>query len=289
MFYTFAMSLEEKMNRVLLSLYDLTQSNPHVDIYELEKLADVGDQFYTILRYLGGPGEDLLKKENEVVRIKGAGIRKAEELLKMQMVEKQRVVLRKIYDLGGPTHMDFVLIETLVKELGMPFRELNGILLEFERKKGWLEKDCPDEAVQLSPAGVREVENPSSEWRGGGTTIQNIFHGPVQGGFIQGGEANVQHNTFANNPNVEETVSTLVGIIRESDIDASDKEDIIKDVERVKELASKEKTPDSLQRVNRRIEMIKTGIEAADTVEKGGKLLLKATPYLVMLWKLLST
>jgi hypothetical protein len=207
----------------------------------------------------------------------------------MQMVEKQRMVLRKIYDLGGPTHMDLVPIETLEMELGTPFRELNGILLEFERKTGWLENDCPDEAVQLSPAGVREVENPSSESRGGGTTIQNIFHGPVQGGFIQGGEGHVQHNTFANNPKIEETVSALIRIIRESDVDASDKEDIIKDVERVKELAAKERTPDSLQRVNRRIEMIKTGIEAADTVEKGGQLLLKATPYLVMLWKLLST
>jgi hypothetical protein len=57
--------------------------------------------------------------------------------------------------------MDLVLIGTLQKELEMEFRELNAILLEFERKKGWVEG--PDEAVQLTSAGVREVENPGGD------------------------------------------------------------------------------------------------------------------------------
>lgn len=34
--------------------------------------------------------------------------------------------------------MDLVLIDTLRTELGMQFRELNAILLDFERKKGWV-------------------------------------------------------------------------------------------------------------------------------------------------------
>jgi hypothetical protein len=280
---------EEKRNRVLLALYELhTTTGPHVKIEELQKLANVERRdFYDILRHIGAPSKGWLKKSNMIVRITAEGIDEAEDLLKMQLVEKERLVLRKIYDLGGPTYMDLVLIETLRKELGMGFRELNGILLDFERKKGWVEG--PDEAGQLTPAGVREVENPGGESRGGGTTIHNIFHAPVQGGFIQGGSGHVQYNTFTNNPKLDETITALTRLIQESGIHDSDKEDILKDIERVKELAAKEKTPDSLQRINRRIDMIKTGIVAADTAEKGGKLLLKATPYLVTLWQLLTS
>jgi len=277
---------EEKRKRVLLSLYQLTQASPHVDVDELEKVADVGNDYYDILRYIGGPAKGWLKKSNMVVRITAEGIDRAEELIKMQMVEKEGMVLQKIYDLGGPSHTDMVPFNTLERELGMEFDDLNRILLDFERNRGWV--GGPDEAVELTPAGVREVENSSGDSRHGGTTIQNIFHAPVQGGFIQGGSGHVQHNTYTNNPKFDETITALTRLIQEANIDSADKEDIIKDVERVKELAAREKNPDSLERINRRIDMIKTGIEAADTVEKGGQLLLKTTPYLVLLWQLLS-
>lgn len=228
-------------------------------------------------------GRGWLEHRNLIVRIKSKGIIQAEELSKMQMVEKERLVLQKIYDLGGPTHTDWVPIDKLSKELGMPFRELNGILLDFERKKGWVEG--PDEAVGLTPAGVREVENPGGDTRGGGTTIQNIFHAPVQGGFIQGGQGHTQHNVYSNNPKVDETINTVLRLVQQSGLNALDKEDVLKDVERLKELISKEQTPDTLQRIEKRIGMVKTGIE---TAEKGGELLVKVTPYLVTLWQLLT-
>lgn len=90
----------------------------------------------------------------------------------MKMAEKERLVLHKIYALGGPNHTDWVPIETLEKDLGMGFRDLNAILLDFKRR-GWVEG--PDEAVGLIPAGVREVDNPSGDSRGGAPTIQKVF------------------------------------------------------------------------------------------------------------------
>ena len=277
--------LEEKRNKVILALYHLhTTKGQHVDTDELEELSDVGLDFYRILREVGRNGRKWLHHANLKVRILPAGIEKAEELLKMQMVEKERLVLRKIYDLGGPTHTDWVPIDRLQKELGMQFRELNGILLDFERKKGWVEG--PDEAIGLTPAGVREVENPGGDARGGGTTVQNIFQGPFQGGMIIGGQGHTQHNTFSNNPKIDETISAVVRLVQESDLNSLDKEDVLKDVERLKELTSKEQTPDTLQRIEKRIGMVKTGIE---TAEKGGQLLVKVTPYLVALWQLLTS
>jgi hypothetical protein len=278
--------LEENRNKLILALYHLHTKGSNVDTDELEKLADVGSDFYPLLREVGRHGRGWLHHVNLKVRILPPGIQKAEELLNMQMDDKERHVLRKIYDLGGPTHMDWVSIPLLEQELGMQFRELNGILLDFERRKGWV--DGIDAAVQLTSAGVREVENPGTESRGGGTTIQNIFHAPVQGGFIQGGQGHTQQNIINNNPKIDETVRTIIELIQESDIDTSDKEDIIRDVERVKELASKEQSDESLRRIDRRIGMVKTGIQAAETVEKGGKLLLKVAPHLATLWQIIT-
>ena len=283
-----SLPLEDKRNRLIIALYELrAEKGEHVKTEELRKRADVGTDFYPLLRELGVHGRGWLEHRNLVVRIRPAGTERAEELTKMQMAEKERRVLQKIYDLGGPTHTDMVPFDTLERALGMEFDELNKILLDFERRRGWVEG--PDEAVELTPAGVREVENPSSEARAGVTTIQNVFHGPVQGGFMQGGIGNVQHNAYANNPNVDEMIGALTKLIQEAQIEAADKEEILADIERLKQLASKPQTADSLKRISRRIDMIKTGISAAETVEKGGKLLLKATPYLSALWQILTS
>ncbi len=277
--------LEEKRNKLILALYELhTTKGPRVDIYELEKLSGLERrEFYDMIRQLGRTQKGWLIKSNERVSITPEGIEKAEELLKMQMVEKERLVLKKIYDLGGPTHMDWVPIDKLSKELGMPFRELNPILNDFERR-GWVEG--PDEALGLTPAGVREVENPGSDTRGGATTVQNIFQGPFQGGMIIGGHGHTQHNTFSNNPKVGEAIDAVMRLVQQSDLGTLDKEDVLKDVERLKELTSKEQTPDTLQRIEKRIGMVKDGIE---TAEKGGELITKVTPYLVMLWQALTS
>jgi len=104
--------------------------------------------------------------------------------------------------------------------------------------------------------------------------------------MIQGGEGHTQHNTFSNDPKIDETISAVVRLIQESGLNSLDKEDVLKDVERLKELTTKEQTPDTLQRIEKRIDMVKSGIE---TAEKGGELLTKVTPYLVLLWQALTS
>jgi hypothetical protein len=67
-----SLTLEEKRDRVLVTLYQIYSTRGlNVDVEELEELADVGNEFYEILRYLGAPGKGWLKKSNMVVRITG--------------------------------------------------------------------------------------------------------------------------------------------------------------------------------------------------------------------------
>jgi hypothetical protein len=260
---------EEKRQCVLLILYRLhVTKGQHVHTDELKKLADVGTDFYPILRQLGSNGKGWLKHSNMVVRITPAGIDKAEELIKMQFADKERAVLRKIYDVGGPTHMDLVPIETLQKELGMAFRELNGILLDFERKRGWLEG--PDEAVQLTPAGVREVENPGAD-RAGGVKYETHFHAPFQGGFNQG-PGGTQNITIQNvNNEFDDAINTLLNSVNHSvDLSPVQKMTLAADIRTIQQLGQAERTPEVVEVASSRIDTVNSVISStADLVSIG--------------------
>jgi hypothetical protein len=279
--------MEEKRNRLLLALYELsTTKSPHVDVDELEKLTDVGPEFYDLLRDMGSSGRNWLKKSNLVVRITSTGTDKAEDLLKMQIAEKQqRMVLEKIYEMGGPDHIDEVSFHDLQEALEMEHRLLTSILDEFENSRGWLGAGS-DEGVRLTPAGIREYESPSSDSVGNKPTYQNIFHGPFQGGIQQGGASNVQNNRFTNNPTLDENVRMLIEVIRASNLNALDKDDFVHDVERIKQLAQQTETPGAVERAQNKLEAVKTALEVAD---KSGELLGKALPYITVLWHLLTT
>jgi len=264
-----ALRLEEKRNRVLLSLYHLhTTKSEHVKVDELEDPSDVGRDFYPILRQIGAHGKGWLKHSNLVVRMTAQGIDEAEELIKMQMVEKERVVLRKIYDLGGPTHMDLVPIDRLSRELGMQFRELNGILLEFERKRGWVEG--PDEAVQLTPGGVREVENPGGD-RAVGVKYETHFHAPFQGGFNQG-PSGTQHINIQNVKNefVDAIYKLLKGVEESTELSAEQKMTLAGDINTIQQLGQLDKTPEVLDAANSKIDAVSSVISStADIVSLG--------------------
>lgn len=117
-----------------------------------------------------------------------------------------------------------------------------------------------------------------------GSFTTNI-HGPNYGGIQQGGQGNIQNITLTSNPNFNEAIAKLTELVKTSSLNEFDKEDVIRDVERLQQLASKEKKPDVIDRAQKKLEAIKTGIEVG---EKGGQLALKAAPYLATLWQLIT-
>lgn len=148
--------LEEKRNRVILALYKLyvATKSVNVDTDRLEAQADVGDNFYNILRELGLKGRGWLDFRNQVVRILSPGIENAEELLKARATQLERTILQKFYDSGGPNHMEWVMLDTLTKELNTKFSDIRPILNDLEDRE-LLEGS--GEAMWLTWKGVREV------------------------------------------------------------------------------------------------------------------------------------
>jgi uncharacterized protein YqfB (UPF0267 family) len=270
--------IEEKRIRVLLSLYQLhTTVSPHVDVEDLEKLADVGGDYYEILRYLGAPGKGWLKKSNMVVRLTSEGIDKAEEIIKMQMAEKMQLVLKKIYDMAGSVHTSEVNYFALQQELGMNIRELTPILNDFDNR-GWM-GNCSDEAVCLSSAGVLAVENSRLESRDGGDIYQTNIHGNNYGGIQQGTHGSTQTITLTHtsNPDFDKALASIAELIRTSSIADDEKEELQGEVQSINKLALKELNQANLERAKLKLDYLKTSLTAADLV-------VKAAPYLAALY-----
>lgn len=277
-----SLSTEDRWRRVILALYHLTNTKTrHVNVYELEAQANTGRDFYYVLRDLGRNGEQWLSKDNLIVRITSLGTNKAQEIINMQIAQKMRIVLGKIYEMGGPSHMEPVNFELLQRELAMDLRELSNIIEEFDRRR-WT-GTCNDESVCLSPLGVHDYESPSKP-RSGGDTYNTTFHGPVQGGVQIGGAHNTQSNVYNNNPKVDEAANAIIQLLKSSGISELVKEDLINDAERLKGLGAKERTPEVAERAKKRLEAIEAGLKVA---EKGGGLALKAAPHLATLWEAL--
>jgi hypothetical protein len=269
---------EEKRNRVLLALYQLhNTASPHVNVSELKEFADVGDDFYNILKYLGVNGKRWLVKTNLRVNITTSGIDRAEELVKMGMAETMQSVLRKIYDMSGPDHNKDVNYFELQRELKMGGRDLNPILKDFE-DKGWLGGGS-DEVVRLIPRGVLEIENPKLENRSRDIYQTNIY-GSNYGGVQQGGQGNTQNITLTNNADFDRALASIIELIRASNLPADDKEELEGEVTSVKKLALREPAPGLLDRAKSRLDLVRMGLQGAD-------LLIKASPHIDAAWEFL--
>lgn len=266
---------------VLLGLYEMARGSTAQDV-ESQRLADKldmdhGREFSEIGRYLKEEG--LIDYNNfNFIHLTHKGLKEAERILSENYSQAERRVLEAIRDMSRMTeHVNY---HDLAARLRMSDNEVATYCKSLD-EKGQVEFPGGDFVRMRAAAEGGDAK--------GGPTIQNIFNAPVRAGFIQGGHGHNQRNVFNNNPKIDETIKIILELIEQSDINASDKEDIIKDVERIQELASKEKTEDLMHRIDRRIGMVKTGIQAAEMTEKGGKLLLKVTPQLVTLWQLLTS
>lgn len=195
-----------------------------------------------------------------------------------RMKERMRV-LRKVYDLSGPRKMDWVLIDNIVEELGMEFRDVNDILIYWERK-GLLEGREHD--VKLTPAGLDEIEEAR---QGRGTehlpaNITNIFNAPV-GGVQQNTQGSTQYInqaiTTTGDSDFDSAIASLLELLNSSSMPDDDKEELQNEIKSVNKLALKEKDPSSLERAKLKLEYIKTSLSATDIA-------IKAAPHFPVLY-----
>ncbi|MGB7202720.1 MAG: hypothetical protein WBD16_10670 [Pyrinomonadaceae bacterium] len=99
------------------------------------------------------------------------------------------------------------------------------------------------------------------------------FYGPVSGGVQVGGHDNTQTVTITTDPYFVGALNSLIGLIKTADIDDLEKEDALEGLQRIGQLAEKEKTSGVLERVKSKLELVKSAVEV-------GKIAKEALPYI---------
>jgi hypothetical protein len=114
------------------------------------------------------------------------------------------------------------------------------------------------------------------------------FNGPVYGAVQVGGQNNTQavSMSFSDNRDVEAALHNLVALVTQSSLTTLDQEDVLHEIERVRELSTRPPTPGLAERMKVRLEAIKACLEVG---EKSSDLAQKAAPYLAILWQLATS
>jgi hypothetical protein len=103
-----------------------------------------------------------------------------------------------------------------------------------------------------------------------------VFYGNITGGVQVGGQNNTQTVTINNNPGLADALNSLIGLIKSADIDDLEKEDALEGLQRIGQLAEKEKTPGVLERVKSKLDLVKSAVEV-------GKIAKDALPYIALI------
>jgi len=279
-----AARIEDLRRRYLHRLYEMSggstiQGVPFKQIDEDLGISD--DEDTNIVMYFQEKGLAGYSTSGHV-SITARGIDEVERAMQSSYAEKESRILRKIYEMGGVYHTDWVPIDALVKELGMPFREVNDVLIDLEKRKGLIEGI--EEAVKMAPAGIEFIEiGGRSAGVAHSVSYTTNIHGPNYGGIQQGGQDNVQNVTLTNtnNPDFDRALASLVELIRSSQIPNDDKHELEEEVSKVNKLALREPAPGVLERAKSRLDMIKLAITGTDIA-------MKAAPHIDTIWELLK-
>lgn len=277
---------QEKIKRenFLVALWELHAGNYGHDVSTKEACQRIGIDYDTegsiVGQYLYRAG--LVKWGSfEWICLTPDGIKEVERIVESRYAEQEDRVLRRIYDMGGVRHMDEVMIDDLVKELRMEYREVNRILIELEERKGLIDAD--EVSVKMNPVGMEYIE-------GGGRraasaapniTYQTNIHGSNYGGIQQGGRGNVQNIMLTNNPDFDKALASLIEMIRSSSIPDDDKQEIQDELAKVNKLALREPALGLLDRARSRLEVVKLALTGTDIA-------IKAAPHIKTLWDLIE-
>lgn len=256
--------LEEKRNRVLLSAYDLhTTKSRHINVYELERLADVGPEFYDILRYFGTNGKGWLKKANEVVRLTAEGIDRAEEMKNERFEDKLNRLFQLLYNERHNRHTKQFVPDELAAALDLDVPEVMEIISILD-SKGWLGGN--DEGVNINAAGILEFERR----REPPTPATNVMYINQNYAPVAQGSNFTQSVTQIRNE-FDDSIRKLLQAVEESeDLSAVQKITVKNDINMVHQLAHMEKTPEVIETVSTKIDGINSVVSStADLVSLG--------------------
>lgn len=283
--------IKKKREAVLRELYGTQQQGKPDEFFDDLAEATGLDAFEldSVLEYL--VSKNLVRKESSNFSITRAGISEVEAMSRQETPAQRRFrVLEKIYDLADGNTSAMPLYETIEKETQIDPDTMTGILRYLDQMQLI---EMGGEWARITARGINQVERirhdpgQATQYFPPNVTVHNTtVHGHNYGGIQSGGQGNTQNITLTNNPDFERNLSGLIELLRASNISQVDKDDLIHDVERVKQLAQQKDEPRALEKAQKRLDAIKTGIEAVDS---GGELIGKALPYITAAWQFLTT
>lgn len=263
------MSEQEKRNRVLLAAYKIhTTKTPHIDIDELGKVSGVGREVWQIIRYLGENGKGWLKKSGMVVRFTVEGLEEAEEMESQRFEDKERLVLRALYDnrLGHPNGSN---PDELAAALNLDLSHVREIVVELERK-GWAAGG--DETTWIVPAGIKELQKQPEPPAVSHITINNPQNSPMNFG------PNSSQTVTYNNQNVQDILPSLSRLIQDVyGLQFETRGDVVGELQKIETLAKEEMSPGKWELIQTRLVTAKTALEI-------GKIAVSSLPYWPAVW-----
>lgn len=266
----------ELQKKYLRKIYELSKGVSFTQIDQTNKELDdivefAGEQYR-------GLTEQLQRKSwanfeyAGVIWITPDGVEKIQTDMEKTYAEKELLVLKTIYEMGKNKPKNFVNHTDLLYAVEFSYDELNTIITELYRK-GFL-GESNDESVKISPRGMEFLEGKSNMPAGNNVTNYNI-HAPV--GAIQ---HQTQHSTqnvnqqinTVNDSDFDSAINSIIDLVKESSLVNFKKEDLISEIERVKQLRELEPSPELTEHAKSKINYLETLFKAAD-------LFIKAAPF----------
>jgi hypothetical protein len=275
---------EETRNIVLTTLSRLATRGTmsHVNVYDLQRESNIGDDFYPTVDFLRRKG--FLAKFNLRIEITDSGIEEAERI-----VQNQRdIVLQKLNELAAESKIGYVLVTKIAQALGLDFNNVYEIFRYWEEKQCVEmshEVDIEHELVRITSIGIDALEghDHAALMSPSNITYNTTVQGHNYGGIQQGGQGNTQNVTLTNtnNPNFDKAIASIIELIRSSNLPADDKQELEGEVANVNKLALREPAAGLLERAKSRLDMVRLGLQGTD-------LLIKAGPHLEAAWEFLK-
>lgn len=216
------------------------------------------------------------KTEQELEQTKMEEARMNQKMLH-ELERKRYRILRRIYEESKGSIIRPVSEEDLIESEGIPKRELEDIIY-YLVEEGLIRHFVPG-VVAIEHLGLKEMEasmrNPQLSTKHFESTIIQHFYGTVHS--VQTGNQNTQTATININPDLDDAISSLLQLVRRSELEESQKDDSIEAIERLRKLVQQEKRADVVEAATKRLNLIKSTFDMV-------KLSAPAWPYLERLY-----
>lgn len=278
--------LKKKCEKFLITLYLLSDKTVGQEINR-EKIFDIIGTNFDERRQIPGilANERFVEWKNHIqISISLKGIIGVEKLMESTYAEREFSVLEAIYRISNKKPEEMVLINDLAKALEMSFYEINPILNDLENRKGLI--GSIEDTVWILPAGIEEIEkikrNPERPTDNFPANVTNnyTFNAPV--GAFQNNTLNSTQNVnqkiaVNNNSDFNAAIESILDLVKISSLANFKKEDLISDIERIKQLAENEPSSELVEHAKSKIDYLEKAIKTTD-------LAIKITPFIPQLY-----